>query len=243
MSIVENAHWAQSAKGKNIALYKSSEKPFRPILLIGGVHGDEPEGVELATKTLEWLKQNCEKKATTISHSPSHTVSLAPWIVIPCLNPDGYAENNRTNGNGVDLNRNYPSRNWAPKASQPRYNPGPKPASEPEIQALVALIAAEKPRLIIHCHSWEPCIVYTGHLGEPDAKRLTQCSGYELKTDIGYPTTGSLSQYGWHDLKIPVICIEEKEHTPLKDVWPHFSKGMAEIFSDLSLRAESQSHG
>ncbi|MCB0350465.1 MAG: DUF2817 domain-containing protein [Bdellovibrionales bacterium] len=223
MPVVETHNWAKSALGQDIALFKSNENPEHPILLIGGVHGDEPEGVQLANDSLQWLKSNTTHK-------------LAPWIVIPCLNPDGFKKNERTNGNGVDLNRNYPSRDWSPAASKPRYSPGPSPSSEPEIKALVALIQQSKPRLIIHCHSWNPCVVYTGEPGRPDATALGDSSGYEVRDDIGYPTTGSLSQYGWHDNKIPIICIEEAEHAPLKDVWLHFGSGIQKIFSNLSLR-------
>lgn len=225
MSIIEISMWARSAGGRNISLYKSEEKPLHPILLIGGTHGDEPEGVALAEATLLWLRYLSEQKN-----------SLAPWIVIPCLNPDGFAKSDRTNGNGVDLNRNYPSRNWASFATQPRYNPGPYAASEPEVQALVSLIKSTTPRLIIHCHSWQPCIIYTGEPARHDANALGACSGYEVRDDIGYPTTGSLSQYGWHDNSIPIICIEEQEHTPLNEVWPHFESGLKKIFTDLSLR-------
>ena len=33
-------------------------------------------------------------------------------LFIPCLNPDGMALGTRTNANGVDLNRNFPTKNW-----------------------------------------------------------------------------------------------------------------------------------
>ena len=33
-------------------------------------------------------------------------------LFIPCLNPDGMSKNTRTNSNGVDLNRNFPTKNW-----------------------------------------------------------------------------------------------------------------------------------
>ncbi|MEO0335583.1 MAG: M14 family zinc carboxypeptidase, partial [Pseudomonadota bacterium] len=34
------------------------------------------------------------------------------WRVIPVLNPDGYDKKTRTNAAGVDVNRNYPSKDW-----------------------------------------------------------------------------------------------------------------------------------
>jgi protein MpaA len=195
----------------------------RPILLMGGIHGDEPEGVELAQQTRRWLE--------------SSTAELVPWIVIPCLNVDGFKQKTRTNGRGVDLNRNYPSRDWSPAFEKERYFPGPHAASEPEVQGVVELLLTLRPRLVIHCHSWEPCIVGTGAPAERDAKRLADHSGYKAVTEIGYPTPGSLSRFGWYDHSIPIICIEEQEGlTDLKSIWPRFNQAMMEIFSDHSLR-------
>lgn len=222
--------WKQTAISTPIALYASARLDAllgqNPILLMGGIHGDEPEGVHLAQETLKWLEA-CAKK--------QHPV--APWICVPCLNVDGFAKSTRVNARGVDLNRNYPSRDWSPTANKERYYPGPGPASEPEIQAVVELVQTYRPRLIIHCHSWKPCIVAAGPRAETDAKRLSASSGYEYMEEIGYPTPGSLSRYGWHDHQIPIICIEEQDELEdLSGIWPRFEKGMKEIFEDLSLR-------
>ncbi len=220
MQYIELPDWARSAKNRAIPLYKSSPNVTKPILLIGGVHGDEPEGVWLADSTLEWLKSDTASEGKT----------RVPWVLIPCLNPDGFTAKTRVNGNNVDLNRNYPSHDWSAKFSKDRYYPGPHAASEPEIQSLVRLIEEVRPRLIIHCHSWHPCIVCTGEPGMVAARALAESSGYEVKSEIGYPTPGSLSCYGWHDKQIPVICIEEVEGCAREDVWPHFAAGMKKIF-------------
>lgn len=227
-SVVHHSEWAVSRKGRPIELYASTglKKNDHPLLLIGGVHGDEPEGVQLAKSTLGFLMNDAEKIQT-------------PWMLIPCLNIDGFTEKKRTNGGGVDLNRNYPSKDWSPEFPKDRYFPGSKAASEPEIQAIVKLIDEYDPRLIIHFHSWHPCVVYAGPPGRKDAERLGRCSGYEVRDDIGYPTPGSLSQYAWGDLHIPVICIEEQEGAPLDQVWPHFERGIREIFADSSLRRDN----
>jgi len=201
---------------------------LQPILMIGGVHGDEPEGVHLATKTLGSLMQW------------SLTDSLVPWILVPILNPDGYAKRTRVNARGVDLNRNYPSSGWAPMANavgQERYYPGPSPASEPEVQGIVELFDTIPIRLAIHCHSWKPCIVATGPQAQRDGERLARASGYDLVPEIGYPTPGSLSQFGWHDRKVPIICIEEQEQmTDFDSIWPRFSPALKDIFMDSSSR-------
>lgn len=222
--------WTILPSGRKIDLYHSSpnndQSLQRPVLFIGGVHGDEPEGVALAESTLQWLS-NPARGARDI---------LVPWILIPCLNPDGFALNQRVNGNGVDLNRNYPSSNWSSEFKDPRYFPGPQAGSEPEVAALVDLIRQTQPRLIVHCHSWKPCIVLTGPPAQRDAEYLSACSGYEIVETIGYPTPGSLSYFGWHDLQIPVICIEEAERETKATSWTRFQPGLAKMFGDASER-------
>lgn len=223
--------WVLTALGTPVALYASrpleSLKGSAPILLMGGIHGDEPEGVELAEKTLAWLLEDAKKPQREVQNE---------WVVIPCLNVDGFRKNERTNGRGVDLNRNYPSQSWSAAFEKPRYNPGPSAGSEPEIQGVVHLLKALSPKLVIHCHSWNPCVVASGERAIKDAQRLALSSGYEVVPEIGYPTPGSLSQFGWHDHQIPVICIEEQEGAPLETVWPHFGAGMKQIFLDPSAR-------
>ena len=218
--------WARTSLGTPIALYASHplEKIENPILLMGGVHGDEPLGVLLAQQTLKLLQGELSTKKTI------------PWILIPCINPDGYKNNTRVNGRGVDLNRNYPSKSWSPVAEKERYNPGPEPGSEAETQAVVNLVKQTKPGLIIHCHSWKPMIVCAGEPGLKDAERLSRSTGYETVPEIGYPTPGSLSQWGWWDHKIPIICIEEQDEVPEESVWPRFEQGMREIFLDATPR-------
>lgn len=225
---IEEKHWCTSRKGRPIRLHASDrlKRSDHPLLVIGGVHGDEPEGVILAERTLQFLTQEAETVRT-------------PWILIPCLNVDGFQAGERWNGAGVDINRNYPSRDWSPEYSKDRYFPGQEPGSEPEVKGIVQLIQDFDPRVIIHCHSWNPCVVYAGEPGRKDADRLGDSSGYEVRDDIGYPTPGSLSQYGWADHGIPVICIEEAEHTPADLIWKHFGPAMRDIFADSSLRRDN----
>lgn len=228
-NIFHQTSWAQSPLGKGIDLYKKSHslRDFAeaPILFVGGVHGDEPEGVRLAEELLKWLQEQESRNSSAIR----------PWILVPCLNPDGYSKNERTNGRGVDLNRNFPSGDWSSEAKAPRYYPGPSPGSEPEVQALIKLIEDEKPQLIVHFHSWEPCVVYTGAPGKKAAEILATGTSYEAREDIGYPTPGSLGQYGWIEKKTPVVCIEEQEHIDLNLVWPHFKTGLEILLTNKGL--------
>jgi len=224
--IFHQSSWARSSRGTPIELYKKTHnrdgKATAPILFVGGVHGDEPEGVRLALEFLKWLQTTHEQNSEQIAHS---------WLLIPCINVDGYLRHQRTNDNGVDLNRNFPSKDWAPDHKAPRYYPGPHPGSEAETKAMVQLIQTEKPKLIVHFHSWEPCVVYSGAGGKEAAHILADKTGYDVREDIGYPTPGSLGQYGALDLQIPVICIEEQERILLSDVWPRFEPGLSKLMT------------
>lgn len=219
-----NPNWAMSTSGKPIALFSSkrvrskkvASPQQKPILFLGGVHGDEPEGVCLAQYTLKLLGE-CQKE--------TH-----PWALIPCLNPDGLFKKTRVNDRGVDLNRNFPEKNWTAFHTAPRYFPGSEPASEPEVKALVQLIDEIEPRVIIHCHSWKPCIVLTGDKEIETAKLLSQHTGYTFTQDIGYPTPGSLGEYGWRERGIPVICIEVEEKLPNLEIEKLFHRAIEEIF-------------
>jgi len=61
------------------------------IYISTGIHGDEPAGPLAA---LRLLREN---------RWPAN----AEIILLPCLNPVGFAQNKRENGQGIDLNRDY----------------------------------------------------------------------------------------------------------------------------------------
>jgi protein MpaA len=217
-SIVHLASWARSAGQQDIELYSSLLSGEKPLLFVGGVHGDEPEGVKLANELLFWLQKNNSDK-------------LRSWILIPCLNVDGFSKQERVNAHGVDLNRNFPSLDWSPEHKAARYFPGPQPGSEPETKALIKVIEDYSPEVIVHFHSWEPCVVYTGATGKAWAETIASGSPYKAREDIGYPTPGSLGQYGWLNHKTPVVCIEEQEGISLDRVWVHFGQGLIQLLS------------
>src|SRR5690242_4740261 len=143
--------WKQTLQGRNIDLignFSDWKSHHGTILFIGGVHGDEPEGVNIATSLAETLKSADLSKAKK-------------FLIIPCLNADGFALKQRTNSRGVDINRNFPCKNWSAEYEKERYFPGEAPGSELETQAVIELVETVKPRIIIHFHSWKPMIVST----------------------------------------------------------------------------------
>lgn len=134
------------------------------------------------------------------------------WRVIPVANPDGWDKKTRVNAHGIDLNRNFPTKEWEAQAvaywkkkmrSDPRRNPGPAPASEPETQCLLKHLDDFKPDFLISVHT--PLGVL-----DLDGPKITPPKFFPLPwTSLGnYP--GSLGRYMWADRKIPVMTIELK---------------------------------
>ncbi len=156
------------------------------IVILASIHGDEAETTVVVSEALRCL--------------PRGNLQAA---VILCGNPDGMLRGTRGNGRGVDLNRNFPTSNWSPdpvyyksRANDARdiaLSPGEQPASEPETNALLALMERLKPRAVVSLHAALACIDDAGgsHLGRQLAARCA----LPLITEIGYPTPGSMGTW------------------------------------------------
>jgi protein MpaA len=121
--------------GRPIVAERSGTVGGRRVLVIGVIHGDEDAGVAIVD----------ELGAEPVPDG----VEL--WIV-ESMNPDGQAGQFRGNGNGVDLNRNFPY-NWGPIGvpGDSQYA-GTGPASEPETQAMVNFMDQLRPDITIWYH-------------------------------------------------------------------------------------------
>lgn len=175
-------------------------------LIIGGFHGDEPQGEFLIN---EYLKK----------HSPENL------LFIPCLNPDGMQMNKRTNSNGVDLNRNFPTKNWGKNEGENAtcndensdYYGGKSSGSEIETQFLIDTIDEFKPKLILTLHAPYKVVNYDGPAKDV-AEKISQIINYPVEASIGYPTPGSFGTYAGIERQIPTITLELDEICPVEDL-------------------------
>ena len=177
------------------------------ILIIGVVHGDEPQGEIIIN---EYLKQSPE----------------TPLLFIPCLNPDGMAQNIRTNANGVDLNRNFPTKNWGQNKGEnatcddreTAYYGGISPASEVETKFLIEVLEEYKPEIILTLHSPYKVVNYDGP-AEELAEKISNIINYPAEASIGYPTPGSFGTYAGVERGIKTITLELDETCPVQELF------------------------
>lgn len=190
----------KSARGVPIYHFDALSKKAdaRKVLVMSLIHGDENESGSVAR---QWMT-----RLTSIE-------SRSSWRIVPVLNPDGWERNQRTNFNGVDLNRNFPSRDWHAHAlphweksqrKDPRRYPGPNPASEPETLCAMKMIEEYQPDFIISVHTPYGVLDFDGpSVAFP---RFGPIPWVSLGT---FP--GSLGRYMWMDRKTPVLTIELKD--------------------------------
>ncbi len=193
---------ARSSRGTPILMAEylplAERDPLGRVLLFGGIHGDELSSVSIVYGWLETLER---------FHS-----GLFHWRIAPLVNPDGLLRDRpqRMNDRGVDLNRNFPSPNWAVEAPDywvrrtsrnPRRYPGEAPLSEPESRWLHQQIEEFQPAAIVAVHAPSCVVDYDGPPEPP--QRLGPLHLNQMGT---YP--GSLGRYAGIHLGLPVVTIE-----------------------------------
>lgn len=182
----------QTSTGLSIPAYSFGQSgPV--VLILGGVHGDEREGVEAAYGLIgKWSQAFPFRLRVT---------------VIPAFNLDGVLRGTRGNANGVDLNRNMATNDWSPEIKTPRYNPGPAANSEPETKMLVKWLEENKPVFILSLHSWHPVLNVNGDC-KPEAAAIAVRTGYRVDDSIGYPTPGCLGTFTGIERAMPTLTYE-----------------------------------
>ena len=167
------------------------------VLVIGCFHGDEPQGNYLIE---EYLKEN-------------NTTNL---LFIPCLNEYGVRNNVRTNENGVDLNRNFPTRNWE-LTDKNEFFGGETPSSEKETRFVVDIVEKYNPQIILTLHAPFKVVNYDGD-ARSLAEGISEIINYPVEENIGYPTPGSFGTWAGVERNIPTITLELDEEVEVESL-------------------------
>lgn len=167
-----------SVQGRPLNVIRRGDPSGVRVLVIGAIHGNEDDGMAVVD-------------VLTTAPVPA---GVELWLV-PAVNPDGVANQDRQNANGVDLNRNFPHK-WAPlgELGEWQYG-GTSAASEPETQAMVALGNAVRADLTLWYHQdlfrISPS---TGRQGQ-FRQRYAELTGLPLVAVTGGTYTGTASQW------------------------------------------------
>ena len=216
----------------------ASGVPRFKVLLLGGIHGDELASVTLA---FDWIAR---------SHAmPKSPAAAVAWRFVPLLNPDGllHVPSTRVNAHGVDLNRNFPTADWAHDAQpywvertkkDPRRFPGAQPLSEPESRWLLRQIELFHPDLIVSVHAPYGLLDFDGP--PPVPRRL---GSLQLDPVGVYP--GSLGNYGSLVKQVPVMTLELKNArkvppAELAAMWGDLQRWIAERLAKSGMQANAQ---
>jgi protein MpaA len=206
----------RSTKNKNPLIFTTfGNSKGNCVLFLGCVHGDELPTVYLIFKLAHYVKDN-----------PALFKDKC-IVIAPLVNPDGFLANppTRVNASGVDLNRNFPTkdwqasaiRKWVAKGKNKRYSPGAKPASEQETQFQMALIKRFKPQRILSVHSPLNFFDYDGPSSDLNSfeqwlEKISKETNHPWKKFGYYP--GSLGNYAGHERNIFTLTLELPSSDP-----------------------------
>lgn len=197
--VTPGQHYGTSLLGAPLLYFPALNPSVDTGLVIAGTHGDESAAIvalSCALRSISPLQQR-------------HHVILA-------VNPDGCQLGLRANANGVDLNRNFPAKNWQAGDTVYRWNSvadardvvlstGEYAGSEPETQALCTLITQLSPSWVVSFHEPLACIE------DPDSSelgaRLADNFELPLVTSVGYATPGSFGSW-CAERNLPCITAE-----------------------------------
>ncbi len=196
-----------SAQGRAINAYYFGSGTTT-VLYTGGIHGNEYSSKYLMDAWVNELDRN-------IQNLPANR----RIVVVPLVNPDGFAAKTRNNSRNVDLNRNFDVSDWKSDVTTPSGAPlpgggGPTPMSEPETQAIASLTSLLRPRLTMSYHS-SASYAIGNQAGDSASLAATYASltGYSNQTGnssnaFSYEISGTYDDWIAEKLGLPSVLIE-----------------------------------
>jgi protein MpaA len=186
-------------------------------LVFCGVHGDEPTAI-----------YQCFHMVREILFDNKQSKDKFKLVIAPIVNPDGFFMNTRVNANGIDVNRNLPTKDWKRYAHKlwsrkkdPRRYPGKSAGSEVETRMQEFLINKYRPDKILSFHAPLGFLDFDGPGDRKNSnllrvERRAKRVGFRIEKNTNqflkfidfrfYP--GSLGNYAGNDKKIPTYTAE-----------------------------------
>ncbi|NUN16203.1 MAG: DUF2817 domain-containing protein [Myxococcales bacterium] len=180
--------YGESVAGRGLIVERFGDSG-PPVLILSAIHGNERPAVVFGERLRTFLQQQQDVYDT------------CQVFLITAANPDGTVYGTRHNLSDVDLNRNFPAKNFQPSETNGKF-----PLQEPESAALAELIEFLDPVAILSIHNPLHQVDYNGP-AEMLAKGMAKISGIPFKPPIG-GLPGSLGSWAGEDLQIPTITLE-----------------------------------
>ncbi|MCX7882419.1 MAG: DUF2817 domain-containing protein [Brevinematales bacterium] len=203
----------KSVRGRKIEAFVYG-RGNETLLFVGGIHGDERQGVEILTRFRRM-----------VANTPEIRKNIRV-VIVPKANPDGIRRGTRGNARGVDINRNFPTSSFTTNYHKKAYYPGRQAASEPETKALIKLIQKYAPSLVVTIHAQLHCMMVEGDVWEI-ARRMQYYNHYPLVAELDYETPGSFGQYCL-ERGIPMITLEVPR-IPHHALWEQNKRALVEV--------------
>jgi protein MpaA len=190
--VLERRVFGTSIQGRPLEAFRMGDPKGVTVAVVGVIHGNEEAGLLITDQLVNM-------------QIPS---GINLWV-IPSVNPDGTALDQRGNANKVDLNRNFPF-GWA-RNGQPGYwqYAGPRRASEPETQAVVKFFREIKPALGLWYHQdlniISPGVGFEGKI----RARYGAITGLPMKRITGGRYTGVAATWQKRGLKNSMAFVVE----------------------------------
>lgn len=199
----------QSSRGRAIQTAQFGIGPLR-VLVMSSLRGTDPASITV----VDYLAQTMRDRAELQNDC---TV-----LFLRNPNPDGLADRSPYNGRGIDLNQNFPAKNWSPHA---RGLSGPKASSENETQVIVRLINDFKPDrlVVVQVSRTGNNVAYNGNIRQL-ARKVAGDMGIG-RVDRAKNSPGSLVSYA-ADRNLPVIFLAADRQLDGRAAWNANAAGL-----------------